>query len=57
MQYRIHTSRKIELLTTSFSAASQILSTFASDNPFIPVKLCEKEEKYRSEAREIDLQI
>ena len=30
----------IEFFTTSFSAASHILSTFASDNPLMLVKLC-----------------
>ena len=29
-------------LTTIFSAASQILSTLASDKPLIPVECCEK---------------
>lgn len=33
----------IKALTTIFSAASHILSTFASDNPLIPVRFCKME--------------
>lgn len=45
---------KVKALTTSFSAASQIFSTLASDKPLIDVKLCERFEKIWGKRRGIE---